>query len=173
MDSLSFTEWIWKRCALKVQSVLPQWMNNYCFGWIKKQEAWKTQFPWSLVWHNKAGDSWDSQWDSAASPQSWQYWCTSAAVVWRGPTIYVTKKSSKHNDVERSNRETQTKMESYLPEGDLCMAEDEDVVPQPPGFPMSGPPAVPSPVWGSILACPPPLPCLGLFIRPRLLEWRL
>lgn len=30
-------------------------------------------------------------------------------------------------------------MEAYLPEGDLCMIEEEDVVSQSPGFPMSAP----------------------------------
>lgn len=49
-------------CSPTVDEQLLLWLD-----YSKKQEAWKTQFPWSLVWHNKAGDSWDSQWDSAAS----------------------------------------------------------------------------------------------------------
>ncbi|CAB1442573.1 unnamed protein product [Pleuronectes platessa] len=59
-------------------------------------------------------------------------------------------------------------MEPHLPECDLCMIEEEDVVPQSPGFPPVGPPAVPSPGGGSIYACLPRLPCSGPFIRPRL-----
>lgn len=82
-------------------------------------------------------------------------------------------KRIQYNDVERSNVGTQTEMEPYLPVDNLFMIEEEEVIPQSPGFPMSGPPAVPSPGWGSISACPRPLPCSGLFIRPSVLEWML
>ena len=65
---------------------------------------------------------------------------------------------------------TQTRIKPHPPVGDLRMIEEDDVVPR---LSHAGPPAVPSPGWGSILAYPPPVPCSGLFIRSGLLEWML
>lgn len=53
-------------------------------------------------------------------------------------------------------------MEPYLPEGDHDTSRR--CRPSVPRLSHVGPPDVPSPVWGSIPACPPPLPCFGLFI---------